>query len=132
MHETDFFDEYCSFVDSLTSEVSKDDELFADRIKELSNELNGQYARFDSAVAGIAGEAGEIADLWKKIKFFSKDLTEERKQDLLFELGDLYWYLAQASNALGVKPEEIIRMNMEKLKKRHPQGHFSNAYITKL
>ena len=131
MQEKDFFDEYCGFVDSLTSEVSKDDALFVERLKTLSEELKGQFSRFDSAVAGIAGEAGEIADLWKKIKFFSKDLTDERKQDLLLELGDLYWYLAQASNALGVKPEEIIKMNMEKLKKRHPQGHFSNAYITK-
>ncbi len=130
MEEKEFFAQYCEFVDSITSEDSKNDTQFLERAKMLSKTLNGQYARLDTAVAGIAGEAGEIADVWKKIKFHSKDLTEERKQDLLYELGDMYWYLAQASMALGVTPEEIVKMNMGKLKKRHPHG-FSNEYMTK-
>lgn len=128
MQEKEFFEEYCRFVDSTTSEETKSDELFLQHAKDLSKQLNSQYARLDTAINGIAGEAGEVADVWKKIKFQGKELTEESKSDLLEELGDMYWYLAHASMALGVSPEEIIKMNIEKLKKRHPHG-FSNAYM---
>ena len=36
------------------------------------------------------------------------------------ELGDIMWYLIQACIALDVSPEEIIEMNVEKLKSRYP------------
>ena len=73
---------------------------------------------------------GEIADVWKKIKFHGKDFAD-KKTELISELGDMYWYLAQASMALGVNMEEIINKNIEKLKQRHPNGHFSNQYMDK-
>lgn len=128
MNETDFFKQYCEFVKSTTSECTTSDEKFFERAKMLSEKLGGQFSRLDTAINGIAGESGEIADIWKKIKFQDKELSEENIDDLVHEIGDLYWYLAQASIALGVSQEKIIEMNIEKLKKRHPHG-FSNAYF---
>ena len=128
MTETEFFKDYCSFVDSVTSEASHNDKIFNNKIAELSKLLNGNYARMDTAVAGIAGEAGEIADLWKKLKFHGKEFNDENRSNMIKELGDMFWYLAQASMALGVPMEEIILGNVEKLKLRHPHG-FSGAYM---
>ncbi len=130
MSEHEFLADYCRFVDSVTSSYSKDDEVFRQKAEELSRDLNGNFSRLDTAIAGIAGEAGEIADVWKKIKFHGKSFAEKR-DDLLSELGDMYWYLAQASMALEVPMEEIIEGNVKKLKARHPDGHFSNAYMKK-
>lgn len=130
MTEHEYLHDYCNFVDSVTSSYSKDDAACRQKIDELSQKLNGNFARLDTAIAGIAGEAGEIADVWKKIKFHGKSF-EEKREDLLSELGDMYWYLAQASMALNVPMEEIIAGNVKKLKARHPDGHFSNAYMKK-
>ncbi len=131
MSETkDFFKEYCRFVDSVTSTPSKDDDVFNERIAELSKWLKGNYARMDTAMTGLAGEAGECADLWKKLKFHGKELSEENRQKMIDELGDICWYLANASNALGVDFDDIIRRNIEKLQARHPHG-FSSEYMKK-
>lgn len=128
MTEKDFFKNYCAFANSITSEFGKDDKLFQKKIEELSNILSGNYSRLDNAISGIAGEAGEIADLWKKIKFHGKDFDDENKEKLIKELGDMFWYLAQASLALDIPMEEIINKNIEKLKTRHPNG-FNKEYM---
>ncbi len=126
----DFCHEYSSFVDSVTSSAFKEDEAYLKRIAEISVWLNGNYARMDGAMAGLAGEAGECCDLWKKLKFHNKELNEENRQKMISELGDVFWYLANASIALGIDFDDIIRQNVAKLKKRHPQG-FSPAYMEK-
>lgn len=123
-----FFDEYSRFVDSVTSDQSKDDELCFNRMKELSVWLNGNYARMDNAIAGLTGEAGECGDLWKKLKYHSKEANEESRKKMIDELSDVCWYLTNASIALGVNIEDIIRHNVEKLKARHPHG-FSPEYL---
>lgn len=128
MNEKDFFKTYCKFVDDITSNYSKDDQTLAQRTEQLSTILGGNFARLDTAVAGLSGECGEIADLWKKIKFHGKEFTANTKEDLVKELGDVFWYLAQASIALDVSMEEIINQNVKKLSKRHPNG-FDNLYM---
>lgn len=115
-----FFDEYAKFVDDVTSEIGKKDELFMERAAEIS--------RMDNAVAGLAGEAGEIGDLWKKLKFHNKELSEENRQKLVDELSDVCWYAMQAAIALDVDMDEVIRHNVEKLRARHPHG-FSPEYM---
>ena len=40
------------------------------------------------------------------------------------ELGDICWYIAQACMALDTTFDEIIEMNVDKLKARYPGGEF--------
>lgn len=124
----DFLDAYCRFANSTCSETGKNDELFRQRQQDLSKWLKGEFTRFDMAVSGLAGEAGEVADVWKKLKFHDKELNQEMFDKLVDELGDVYWYLAQASMALGISMDEIIKRNIAKLEKRHPHG-FSKEYM---
>ena len=72
-----------------------------------------------NGVLGLAGEAGECADLVKKHYF-----QDERPiyRALVDELGDVLWYAAETAAALGVTLEEVARHNVEKLKKRYPAG----------
>jgi len=128
MNVEEYFTTYCNYVDSVTSETSRQDSLFAERMQELSKLLNGNFARFDNAVTGLAGETGEVADVWKKIKFMGLEYNDETRDKLVKELGDVCWYLMSAATALGVPLEEIINQNIEKLKSRHPHG-FSSAYM---
>lgn len=129
MSAEDFFDNYRKAVDATSSEYIKEERL-AEKTAEISKWLKGNYARMDLAVNGLTGEAGEVSDLWKKIKFHGKELSPELKDNMISELGDVCWYLMQAAKAMDVTIEEIITRNIAKLQKRHRNG-FYNGYMNK-
>ena len=68
---------------------------------------------------GLCGEAGEFMDLLKKARFQGHELDADK---LRGELGDVAWYLAVAAWALGSSLSEVLGANVEKLKKRYPEG----------
>lgn len=68
---------------------------------------------------GIAGEAGECADLIKKIIHHGKGIE---KGALIKEMGDVYWYLEYLCAILGTTAEDVQKANVEKLRKRYPDG----------
>lgn len=70
-------------------------------------------------VMGLSGEAGECLDLLKKHLFQGHELDKEH---MAKELGDVAWYLAVASEALGYDLESIFKMNIAKLEARYPDG----------
>lgn len=76
-------------------------------------------AHLMNAMLGLAGEAGECCDLAKK-HFFQDG--REIKDKLIDELSDVLWYVAEAASALGVDMDMIAAHNVEKLKKRYPDG----------
>jgi len=82
----------------------------------------------DTAVLGLNGEAGEIADLWKKYKYHAH-LFDEAK--LMKELGDILWYVACAAEGLGMTMDELASMNIGKLKKRYPEGFDADRSINR-
>ena len=84
----------------------------------LNRELN-QKDILINAVMGLCGESGEAIDLVKKHLFQGHELDREK---LAKELGDIAWYLAEAATALDLPLEEIFQGNLDKLKKRYPQG----------
>lgn len=128
MKVEDFFEEYKQYVASVTSETALSDELFSKHLTELSKLLNGNYARLDHAITGLTGEAGEVADVWKKVKYMGLEYNAETREKMIKELGDVCWYLMSAATALNIPLDEIINRNIEKLKARHPNG-FSSSYL---
>ena len=72
-----------------------------------------------NGVLGLAGEAGECADLVKKHYYQDKRPIIHLLED---ELSDVMWYVAETAAALGLTLEEVARHNVEKLKKRYPEG----------
>ena len=72
-----------------------------------------------NSVMGLCGEAGEAIDIVKKWLAHGHELDREH---LAKELGDIAWYLAEAATALDLQLDDILQANIEKLKKRYPQG----------
>lgn len=72
-----------------------------------------------NSVMGLCGESGEAIDIVKKWFAHGHELD---KDHLKKELGDVAWYLAEASSALGFTLEEILEANIDKLRKRYPEG----------
>lgn len=83
-----------------------------------------QDQRLNNAALGLCGEAGEVADLVKKHQHHEHSLDTIK---LAEELGDLLWYVAQACVALEMDMGAVMHANIEKLKRRYPDGFSSEA-----
>ncbi|MCC6452118.1 MAG: nucleoside triphosphate pyrophosphohydrolase family protein [Acidobacteria bacterium] len=69
---------------------------------------------------GLAGEAGEVANIVKKIqRDHDGVLTDETRAKLKDELGDVLWYISACADELGLTLAEIAEFNIQKLAKRH-------------
>lgn len=79
-----------------------------------------------NGVMGLCGESGEVIDIVKKHIAHNHELD---KDHLAKELGDVAWYLAETATALGYSLEDIFKMNIDKLKKRYPDGFDSEKSI---
>lgn len=75
---------------------------------------------------GLNGEAGECIDILKKVEFQGHDFDPAK---LLDELGDVLWYVAQTATGLGVTLEAVAQHNVDKLKKRYPDGFDSERSV---
>lgn len=114
---------YIEFVDKVTSKESQNFGDFSARIKEL-DEQGADIQRLLTAAIGLSAEAGEFAEIVKKITFQGKPYNEDNIEHMKIELGDCMWYIAQAMMALGTSFDEITLMNVNKLMKRYPGGEF--------
>ena len=72
-----------------------------------------------NSVMGLCGESGEAIDI---VKTWLAQGHQLDKEHLAKELGDIAWYLAEAATALDLNLEDILEANIEKLKKRYPEG----------
>ncbi len=69
---------------------------------------------------GLAGEAGEVANVVKKIqRDFGGKLTDEIRLKLKDELGDVLWYISACADELDLTLEQIAEFNVKKLAQRH-------------
>ena len=87
-------------------------------MKTLNPKLDKKDVLINS-VMGLCGESGEAIDIVKKWMAHGHELDREH---LIKELGDIAWYLAEAATALDVSLEDVLQANIEKLKKRFPEG----------
>lgn len=75
---------------------------------------------------GLNGEAGECIDLLKKHEFQGHPFDRAK---MIEELGDVLWYIAEAASGIGVPLEILARHNIDKLRKRYPEGFSSEKSI---
>jgi NTP pyrophosphatase (non-canonical NTP hydrolase) len=116
-------EKYLEFVKGVTSAPSLDYPALATRLTELEvNDCN--VTQLLTAALGLTAESGEFTEVVKKIIFQGKPYNEENIFHMKRELGDICWYLAQACMALDTTFDEVIEMNVEKLKARYPGGEF--------
>lgn len=77
---------------------------------------------------GVAGEAGEVVEKWKKIVAYKEGiLAEADVADLAKELGDVVWYIAVMADSLGLSFDDIMQRNVTKLQDRKQRGVITGA-----
>ena len=81
-----------------------------------------------NGVMGLCGESGEAIDIVKKWLAQGHELDKEK---LAKELGDICWYLAETATALGLSLEDIMTANIEKLRKRYPEGFDTHRSVNR-
>lgn len=72
-----------------------------------------------NAALGLSGEVGELNDILKKWIFHEKQLDIDHAKK---EAGDICWYLAMLCKSFGWNFDEIMQINIDKLKARYPEG----------
>ncbi len=82
-----------------------------------------------NGVMGLCGESGEAIDIVKKWLAQGHELDKEH---LAKELGDIAWYLAETATALDLSLSDIFEANIEKLKKRYPEGFDSEKSVNRI
>ena len=117
-------EEYTIFVDKVTSDSSKSTKKMKERI-DFINSSGVEVSRLLTAGIGLSGEVGEFNEIIKKTIFQSKSFDSETHEHIKRELGDIMWYVTQACLALKVDLVEVIKTNVEKLKRRFPKERFS-------
>lgn len=81
-----------------------------------------------NSIMGLCGESGEAIDIVKKWLMQGHELDKEH---LVRELGDAAWYLAEAATALDVPLEAVFQGNLDKLRRRFPNGFDTGASVNR-
>lgn len=69
-------------------------------------------------VFGLTSEAGEVAGILQKVYQGHEFETEHMKK----EIGDCMWMIAEICSALDLDLDDVMETNIEKLRKRYPEG----------
>ena len=117
-------EKYLDFVEGVTSNESLHYASLISRMNNLELEEDCNVPQLLTAALGLTAEAGEFTEVVKKIILQGKPYNEDNVFHMKRELGDICWYIAQACMALDTSFDEIIEMNVDKLKARYPGGEF--------
>ena len=117
-------EKYLDLVAGVTSKPSSDLPELLSRITSLDVEHDADVPRLLTAALGLTAESGEFTEIVKKIILQGKPYNNENVYHMKRELGDICWYLAQACMALDTTFDDVIEMNVDKLKARYPGGEF--------
>lgn len=87
------------------------------------DDLSASSPSYVAKVLGLVGEAGEVAEKYKKIiRDKGGVVSDADKAELIKELGDVMWYVAVLADYLGVSLEEVAATNLDKLTSRKARG----------
>lgn len=119
------------------SHVKKDISLDAatidfDLYQKLAQRTANDTIDFDTVAnyaLGLVSEAAEVTDEIKKQLFHGHDVDQEKIKD---ELSDVMWYLANLARKYGLSLKEIAAHNVEKLKKRYPDGFSEKSSVNRI
>ena len=123
-NEAPYVRKHREFVDDVTSEATKDCDVFIEKLDALQDgdPRWSQPQRLLTGAIGICSEGGELLDIVKKILFQNKETSVETRMKLKNELGDVMWYVQQVLLAMNWELHEVLAENTKKLSGRYPEG----------
>lgn len=101
-----------------------DERQYMQEIKRTMNYELTPHQRLSMLALGLAGEMGEVIDHIKKVVYHGHDISYT---ELEKEFGDVMWYLYNLMSDLGVDPDTVRQLNIEKLRRRYPEGFSEEA-----
>lgn len=114
---------FCMAMETIKDETKGNRNMTINEYQELamrtSNQKLSTMEHIINGALGLAGESGEVADLVKKWTMQGHIIDAKH---LMKELGDVCWYIAETATAIGCTMEEIMQMNIDKLRERYPDG----------
>jgi len=96
--------------------------------QDLAHRTKSEGTDMVNVALGLAGEAGEVTDIIKKVVFHGHELDVQK---LVAELGDILWYVAIGASVLGFSLSDVASRNISKLKSRYPDGFSSESSINR-
>jgi len=90
---------------------------------EIMDDLNSYDCHLIHMIMGVCGETGELLDAIKKSVIYRKELDMD---NIVEELGDIEFYLEGLRQGLGIRREDVLQNNIDKLNKRYTSGSYSN------
>lgn len=97
-------------------------------LAQRTSKVKDSNGKLGNGALGLAGEAGEAADVVKKHFYQDHPLDTDK---LVKELGDVLWYIAETCAALGVPMEQVAMKNIKKLYDRYPNGFTAENSINR-
>lgn len=81
--------------------------------------INGTSMPWTYPVQGLGEECGEVqGKLAKALRDCNGKIDNERRKEIIKELGDVCWFVAELSTLMGVSLEEVMQGNIDKLESR--------------
>lgn len=90
------------------------------RLAQRTSNAVTRFAKIENGLLGLFGEGDECADIFKKFFMFQGHGLE--REQMVRELGDVLWYVAEVAAGLEVSLEYVAQHNIDKLKARYPEG----------
>lgn len=97
---------------------------YMQEIKRTMNYELTPHQRLSMLALGLAGEMGEVIDHIKKAVYHGHDISYT---ELEKEFGDVMWYFYNLMSDLGIDPDMARQLNIEKLRRRYPEGFSEEA-----
>ena len=98
------------------------------KLAQRTASTKSEDAKIENGCLGLAGESGEVCDLLKKYLYQGHEFPRAK---MIEELGDVCWYAAELAKGLGVTLEAVMEHNIEKLRKRYPNGFEAERSINR-
>lgn len=107
------------FNENVNEPAKNDLDMFQEEaLRSMRNDLPYELICSNMCM-GLSGETGETVDIFKKHIYQGKDLDIN---DVIEEIGDILWYIANLCNINHITIKECMNANVSKLRKRYPNG----------
>jgi len=101
---------------------------YQEAAKTTAGHAGPSQERMICASLALCGEAGELANYVKKGVWHGHGVL---KADIMEELGDTLWYISEMCEAVGLSLDLVAQFNIDKLKRRYPEGFSEEASINR-
>jgi NTP pyrophosphatase (non-canonical NTP hydrolase) len=108
----------------------QDYQVLAEHTSRFANE-GYSTSRLCMSALGLGGESGEVEDKIKKIVFHNHPVNEDKLLELLYEIGDVLWYIAELCTTLNASMDSVAELNISKLAARYGTEFSSEKSINR-